>query len=289
MWLVNAVLRRPDHGGGRHPRDPRSVGARHPAHEGRHLPAARLAHHLRRPALRRHGPVADGRLPHLLLRVPLPLHHRHRARRVEEHSGRVADEAGLPPRHRHEPGDGRGGRLRQSRRAPSCRPAPCRPFITRFDAGSVPVGQLVFSSAHTHRRARCRTSPSTACGRCSPRSPGVSAPPPFGGNQRTDRRARRPGPAARLRHLARRSDHRGQPREHRRSVGQRARSATATYIATTNAVLGGRPRRNSPTPPIRQERHRPCLPPRHRHHRERHRHRRPATRTSTASARSTSR
>ena len=76
------------------------------AHARRHLPAGRRSRHLRRPALRRHGPGADGRLPHVLLRVSLPLHHRHRSRRKQEHSGRRADEAGLPRGHRHEPGDG---------------------------------------------------------------------------------------------------------------------------------------------------------------------------------------
>src|ERR1051325_10615249 len=40
---------------------------------------------LRRAAVRRHGSVADGRVSDVLLRVPLPLHHGHRARRVEEH------------------------------------------------------------------------------------------------------------------------------------------------------------------------------------------------------------
>src|SRR6266540_3505346 len=41
-------------------------------------------------------------------------------------------------------------------------PGTVNPFVMRFDAGSVPVGQLVFSTLQ-----------------------GVSAPPPFGGNQRT--------------------------------------------------------------------------------------------------------
>ena len=53
---------------------------------------------LRRAALRRHGPGADGRLPDLLLRVSLPLHHRHRSRGEQEHSGRGADEAGISRR-----------------------------------------------------------------------------------------------------------------------------------------------------------------------------------------------
>src|SRR5262249_53867030 len=55
---------------------------------------------------------------------------------------------------------------------------------TRFDAGSVAVGQLVFSSA-THTQGELQD---YALNRVRPlfaTLPGVSAPPPFGGNQRT--------------------------------------------------------------------------------------------------------
>lgn len=63
-------------------------------------------------------------------------------------------------------------------------PGAVPPFITRFDAGSVPVGQLVFSSAirspgEMQDFALNRVRPLFAT------LPGVSAPPPFGGNQRT--------------------------------------------------------------------------------------------------------
>ncbi|HLF35319.1 MAG TPA: efflux RND transporter permease subunit [Cyclobacteriaceae bacterium] len=58
------------------------------------------------------------------------------------------------------------------------------PFITRFDAGSVPVGQLVFTSetrslGEIQDLALFRVRPMFAT------LPGVSAPPPFGGNQKT--------------------------------------------------------------------------------------------------------
>src|SRR5712692_2862983 len=58
------------------------------------------------------------------------------------------------------------------------------PFVMRFDAGSVPVGYLVFSSAtrtvgEIQDLALNRVRPLFAT------LPGVSAPPPFGGNQRT--------------------------------------------------------------------------------------------------------
>src|SRR5262244_1422046 len=58
------------------------------------------------------------------------------------------------------------------------------PFIMRFDAGSVPVGYLVFESktksiGEIQDKALCAVRPMFAS------LPGVSAPPPFGGNQRT--------------------------------------------------------------------------------------------------------
>src|SRR2546421_7900723 len=58
------------------------------------------------------------------------------------------------------------------------------PFVRRFDAGSVPVGFLVFSSqprglGEIQDLALNRVRPLFAT------LPGVSAPPPFGGNQRT--------------------------------------------------------------------------------------------------------
>ncbi len=63
-------------------------------------------------------------------------------------------------------------------------PGTVPPFITRCDAGSVAVGQLVFSSdAHTQGELQ-----DYALNRVRPlfaTLPGVSAPPPFGGNQRT--------------------------------------------------------------------------------------------------------
>src|SRR3984885_11215534 len=63
-------------------------------------------------------------------------------------------------------------------------PGTVPPFITRFDAGSVAVGQLVFSSA-THTQGELQD---FALNRVRPlfaTLPGVSPPPPFGGNQRT--------------------------------------------------------------------------------------------------------
>ncbi|MGO9257371.1 MAG: efflux RND transporter permease subunit, partial [Bryobacteraceae bacterium] len=62
-------------------------------------------------------------------------------------------------------------------------PGTVPPFITRFDAGSVAVGQLVFSSA-TRSQGELQD---FALNRVRPlfaTLSGVSAPPPFGGNQR---------------------------------------------------------------------------------------------------------
>jgi multidrug efflux pump subunit AcrB len=65
-------------------------------------------------------------------------------------------------------------------------PGTVPPFIMRFDTGSVPVGYLVLKSDDPNRtigeiqdQALFRVRPMFA------RLPGVSAPPPFGGNQRT--------------------------------------------------------------------------------------------------------
>ncbi len=63
-------------------------------------------------------------------------------------------------------------------------PGTVPPFVTRFDAGSVPVAQLVFSSptrsvGEMQEIAVTRVRPLFAS------LPGVSAPPPFGASQRT--------------------------------------------------------------------------------------------------------
>jgi multidrug efflux pump subunit AcrB len=63
-------------------------------------------------------------------------------------------------------------------------PGTVSPFVTRFDGGSVAVGQLVFSSptrslAEVSDLALFKVRPMFST------LPGVSAPPPFGGNQRS--------------------------------------------------------------------------------------------------------
>src|ERR1700733_12049475 len=63
-------------------------------------------------------------------------------------------------------------------------PGTVGPFVMRFDTGSVPVGYLVLSSktrsiGEIQNKALFNVRPMFAS------LPGVSAPPPFGGNQRT--------------------------------------------------------------------------------------------------------
>jgi len=63
-------------------------------------------------------------------------------------------------------------------------PGTLPPFIMRYDAGSIPIGQLVFRSEtrpinEIQDLALFKVRPMFAA------LPGVSAPPPFGGNQKT--------------------------------------------------------------------------------------------------------
>jgi len=63
-------------------------------------------------------------------------------------------------------------------------PGTVPPFITRFDAGSIAVGQLVFSST-TRTQGELQDFALNSVRPLFATLPGVSAPPPFGGNQRT--------------------------------------------------------------------------------------------------------
>ena len=115
-------------------------------------------------------PTPDGRADRQLLRISLPLHQRHPSRRIEERPGHVADEAVFPSRHRHGPGDGRDGRLRQPRRGPSCRRAPSR----RSSCASTPAAcrsAISCFPARPKRSAKSRTRPCSRCGPCSPPFP----------------------------------------------------------------------------------------------------------------------
>src|SRR5688572_26768595 len=62
-------------------------------------------------------------------------------------------------------------------------PGTVPPFVTRFDAGSVPVGNLVFSS-ETRSVAEMQDAALNLVRPLFATLPGVSAPPPFGGSAR---------------------------------------------------------------------------------------------------------
>jgi len=60
------------------------------------------------------------------------------------------------------------------------------PFVTRFDAGSVPVGYLVFSTENENRTVgQMQDAALNLVRPLFATLPGVSAPPPFGGSART--------------------------------------------------------------------------------------------------------
>ena len=148
-------------------------------------------------------------------------------------------------------------------------PGTVPPFITRFDAGSVAVGLLVFSSA-THTQGELQD---FALNRVRPlfaTLPGVSAPPPFGGNQRTIVITLDPD---KLR------QYQISPEEAIAAVSKATLvmpsgnmwTGEINRIARTNAALGGNLSELLSTP-IRPVSGATDLPARHRNHRERHRH-----------------
>ncbi len=117
-------------------------------------------------------------------------------------------------------------------------PGTVGPFITRFDAGSVPVAQLVFSSesksaGELQDIALNRVRPLFAT------LEGVSAPPPFGGNQKTVIVRAQP---EKLR------QYRISPDQLIAAVNRAStvmpsgnlRSGDLNYIASSNAVLGAK-------------------------------------------------
>src|SRR6478752_4773682 len=65
-------------------------------------------------------------------------------------------------------------------------PGTVPPFVTRFDAGSVPVGHLVFSTDNPNRTVgQMQDAALNMVRPLFATLPGVSAPPPFGGSART--------------------------------------------------------------------------------------------------------
>ena len=166
-------------------------------------------------------------------------------------------------------------------------PGTVPPFIMRFDAGSVPVGYLVFSSDDAHRRARCRTSRSTASGRSSPRCPACR------------RRRRSAAASARSSSASIRSSCGStgcrptkssppSPVEHAFMPSGNVRIGDLMRIAPINATLGGNIQELLDAP-LRLGDRTDGLPARRRHGQRHGPTSSSATRSSTAGARSTSR
>ena len=122
-------------------------------------------------------------------------------------------------------------------RAPSCPSGTVPPFVMRFDAGSVPVGYLVFTD--TTGKLSLKDMQDAALFRVRPlfaTLPGVSAPPPFGGSPAHDRRQRRSGSAARLQHESRRSGLCPYQGQRHQPVGQRALRQTIPMVPVNSVV-----------------------------------------------------
>ena len=115
-------------------------------------------------------------------------------------------------------------------------PGAVPPFVLRYDAGSVPVAQLVFSSP-TRGPGEMQDIALNLVRPVLATLPGVSAPPPFGGNQRTivvhlnpdQMRAYRVGPEEAVAALRGASSI---------SPSGNVRTGDFVRIATTNATLG---------------------------------------------------
>ena len=125
-------------------------------------------------------------------------------------------------------------------------PGAVPPFIARYDAGSVPIGQLVFSSP-MRTPSEMQTMALNDVRPLFATLPGVSAPPPFGGNQRTI--------VIRL-NPERLSAYRISPEEAVAAVSASStvmpsgnvRTESLMRIASTNTVLGGNLQELAETP-----------------------------------------
>ena len=218
-----------DHGPRRRPRDrARRRGSPSAARPVDIFPEPRRAGHLRRAAVRRHVADADGRSARRLLRVPLPLHRRHRAHRVAVDPGHGDAQALLPSRHRHRAVDGAGDGddvPRDRVHAAGHAAAVHRALRRRLDSGRpARLLERPRGDAEIQDLALYKVRPLLAT------LPGVSAPPPSGGKVRTivvyadpdrmrsygispddiahDARAREPDAAGRQRARRRLHDHR---------------------------------------------------------------------------------
>ena len=109
-------------------------------------------------------------------------------------------------------------------------PGTVGPFIMRFDAGTVPVGYLVFSS-ETRSLGEIQD---LALNRVRPQFatlPGLTSPPPFGGSQRTIVIRVDPDRLRVVRHVAGRGDPRGDDRQRDHAVRQRQHRRRDAHLA----------------------------------------------------------
>ena len=160
----------------------------------------------------------------------------------QQHPGLRPDEAVLPPRHRHGPGDGRDGRLGQPRSRPSCRRARWRrsscastPAASRSATSCCPARPRASARSRTAAYIRVRPAARQPAGRVG--AAAVRRQPAH------HRRPRRSGPAARLQSVARRGGRRPHHRQRHQPFGQRSASQDSMPIVPVNAMVG-RSRRN---------------------------------------------
>ena len=140
-------------------------------------------------------------------------------------------------------------------------PGTVPPFITRFDTGSVPVGYVLLTSetksiAQIQDQALFRIRPMFAS------IPGVSAPPPFGGNQRTIVVSVNPD------EIRKQSITLGRSRSRRRRQlvsPVRDRVGDLQFIVDTNVMVGANTKLELGQVPVKLDLTR--SPPRHRDHR----------------------
>ena len=134
-------------------------------------------------------------------------------------------------------------------------PGTVPPFITRFDAGSVAVGQLVFSSPiqHPGRNAGLRAQPRAPAVRHAARRLRAAALRRQPAHHRRHARSRQ---APAVPHLARRGHRRRQQRQPRHALRQHVRPATSTASpaptprsAATSPNCSSTPIRPAPAPP----------------------------------------
>ena len=114
-------------------------------------------------------------------------------------------------------------------------PGTVSPFVIRFDTGSVPVGYLVLSS-ETHSIGEIQDLRHFRVRPMFASLPGVSAPPPFGGNQPHRRGHGRSATSAGLRPDARRRGDRLGPGQRDQPVGQFAAGGKYPFVPVNSVV-----------------------------------------------------